>query len=108
MVWRDQDRVRDQYRLALDYSLQAVFDYMVRSADKDRLTIILGDHPPAMFVSQIESFDVPVHVIGSPQAIAPIADWDWVDGLIPDGTTPVWPMEDFRNRFLSAYSVPSP
>lgn len=103
-VWRDRDRVRDQYRQAIDYALTVSFDYVARTADADRLVIILGDHPPAAFVSEIESRDVPIHMIGSPETIAAIEDFGWTDGLIPDATTPVWPMAAFRDRFIAAYS----
>jgi hypothetical protein len=105
-VWSDQNRVRDQYRLAIDYTLKVSFDYVARTADADRLVIILGDHPPAAFVSQIESRDVPIHMIGSPETIAAIEDFGWTDGLIPVSTTPVWPMAAFRDRFIGAYSNP--
>lgn len=104
-VWRDQDRVRDQYRQAIDYALKVSFDYVARTADADRLVIILGDHPPAAFVSQIESRDVPIHMIGSPQALAAIEDFGWTEGLIADAATPVWPMAAFRDRFVAAYSA---
>jgi hypothetical protein len=32
VVWRDRDRVRDQYRQAVDYALTVVFDYAARHA----------------------------------------------------------------------------
>jgi hypothetical protein len=32
VVWRDRDRVRDQYRQAVDYALNVVFDYAARHA----------------------------------------------------------------------------
>jgi hypothetical protein len=108
VVWRDRDRVRDQYRQSIDYALEVAFDHTARNADKDRLVIVLGDHPPAAFVSQIESFDVPIHVIGSPELIEAVADWEWTAGLIPNARTPVWSMEAFRDRFLRAFSSDPP
>jgi hypothetical protein len=32
-----------------------------------------------------------------------VADWGWRDGLRPDAGAPVWPMDTFRDRFLTAY-----
>lgn len=104
VVWRDRDRVRDQYRQALDYSLRVTLDWAARQVDRDRapFIIVLGDHPAAGFVSQVGSPDVPAHLIGPAEAMAPFAGWGWTPGLIPDAATPRWQMEDFRDRFLAA------
>ncbi|MDO9524869.1 MAG: sulfatase-like hydrolase/transferase, partial [Gemmobacter sp.] len=51
VVWRDHDRVRAQYRLAIDYALQVVLSYAERHADDPPLIIILGDHQAAGFVA---------------------------------------------------------
>ena len=104
VVWRDHDRVRDQYRQAIDYSLQAILSYAERHADKPPLMVILGDHQPAPFVAQNDSRDVPVHLIGPPDLIADFDAWGWTPGLVPNEATPVWPMRDFRDRFIKALS----
>ena len=104
VVWRDRDRVRDQYRMAVDYALEAALGYAARRADAP-LFVILGDHQPAGFVAGIESRDVPVHLIGPPELVALAAAWGWRDGLVPDADTPVWPMEDFRDQFIRAFST---
>ncbi len=103
VVWRDADRVRDQYRKAIDYALQAAMEYAQRRADRP-LILILGDHQPAGFVAGIDSRDVAAHLIGPPDLVAQADDWGWRNGLVPDDDTPVWPMEDFRDRFIRAYS----
>nr|WP_099911932.1 sulfatase-like hydrolase/transferase [Puniceibacterium antarcticum] len=103
VVWQDPDRVRDQYRRAIDYALQAAMEYAARRGDQP-LFLILGDHQPAGFVAGIDSRDVPAHLIGPPDLVAEAAGWGWRDGLVPDGNTPVWPMEDFRDRFIRAFS----
>lgn len=108
VVWRDQDRVREQYRLAIDYSLEAVLDYVGRHSEDRRVTVILGDHPPVAWVSGVPGGDVPVHVVGPPDLVAAVADWNWHEGLIPDATTPVWLMEDFRDRLITAFSTAAP
>ncbi|WP_295532411.1 sulfatase-like hydrolase/transferase [uncultured Thioclava sp.] len=102
VVWRDRDRVRDQYRQAIDYSLQAILSYAGRHANKPPLMVVLGDHQPTPFVAQIDSKDVPVHLIGPPDLIADFDAWSWTPGLVPDAQTPVWPMRDFRDRFINA------
>lgn len=104
VVWRDNDRVRDQYRQALDYSLQAITSYAARPPKQAPLMIILGDHQAAPFVAQNDSKDVPIHMIGPPDVIALFDDWGWANGLIPGASTPVWPMQDFRDTFVRTLS----
>jgi hypothetical protein len=96
--------VREQYRLAIDYSLQAIMGYAARQGEEMPLFVILGDHQAAGFVAQSDSFDVPVHVIGPPEVIAAIDDWGFADGLVPAPDFAAWPMDQFRDRFLSAFS----
>lgn len=108
VVWKDRDRVRDQYRMAIDYALQAVFSYVARRGDappRDMpLVMVLGDHPPAGFVSQIDSGAVPIHMIGPADVIARLDGWGFTPGLVPDDTTPHWPMESFRDRFIDVFT----
>ena len=108
VVWRDRDRVRAQFRKAVDYSLRTVGAYAERHADDPPLMIVLGDHQPARFVSEDDSFAVPVHVIGPPRLVARFAEWGWGAGLVPDGDATVWRMDRFRDRFLSAFSRGAP
>ncbi|WP_333713145.1 sulfatase-like hydrolase/transferase [Yoonia sp.] len=104
VVWRDRDRVRDQFRQAVDYSLRTVGAYAARSTDNPPLMIVMGDHPPALFVSEDEAMTVPVHVIGPPDLVARFADWGWVAGMVPDLASPAIRMDAFRNRFLATFS----
>jgi hypothetical protein len=108
VVWRDRDRVRDQYRQAVDYALQAATGYTLRQTDDMPLVIILGDHQSANFVSGSDSFDVPIHVIGPREVLARIDDWGWTPGLVPDGDVAPWTMDLFRDRFLKAFSSGAP
>lgn len=105
-VWADEDRIRDQYRLAIDYSLRVVFDWAARQGPDGPLIVVLGDHPAAGFVSGVGSHDVPVHLIGPAEALAPFAGWGWTQGTVPDADLPVWPMEAFRDRFLQTLRAP--
>lgn len=106
VVWQDPDRIRDQYRLSIAYSLTVVLDWAARQGPDGPLILILGDHPPVGFVSGVPGRDVPAHLIGPPEIINRINGWGWTDGLIPGPETPVWPMQDWRDRFLQAYSTP--
>ncbi|PQO22018.1 sulfatase [Rhodobacteraceae bacterium WD3A24] len=104
VVWRDRDRVRDQFRRAIDYSLRVVGSYAARHADAPPLLIVTGDHEPARFVSGMEESVVPVHVIGPRRLVDRFADWGWTRGMVPGDDAAVVPMDGFRDRFLRSFS----
>lgn len=108
VVWRDHDRVRDQFRLAVDYSLQVMGSWAARHADDPPLIIMLGDHEPARFVSQVAGYDVPIHVIGPPALVDRFAELGWAPGMIPDPTTPSIRMDALRDRLLGILSTGKP
>jgi len=41
-LWKDYDDVRDQYRIAIDYSLQATLEHVARLGDDAPLVIVVG------------------------------------------------------------------
>lgn len=102
VVWRDHDRVRDQFRLAVDYSLQVVGAWAARHAENPPLIVALGDHEPARFVAGIDGYDVPVHVIGPPDLVARFANLDWTEGMRPDPALPTIRMDALRDLILQA------
>jgi hypothetical protein len=104
VVWRDRDRVREKFRLAIDYSLRAVGAYAERLADGSALLIVLGDHEPAPFISGVEGFDVPVHVIGPADLVERFAPLEWRSGMIPDPETPALRMDAMRDVLLHTLS----
>ena len=104
VVWRDRDRVRAQYRKAIDYSLTVATQFAARQASDAPLIVLLGDHPPAGFVAGNDRREVPVHLIGPPELVAAARAWGWTEGLIPAEDAPVWPMESFRDRFVAAFT----
>ena len=106
VVWRDHDRVRDQFRLAVDYSLQVVGSWAERHADDPPLMVVLGDHEPARFVSGVDGFDVPIHIIGPPDLVARFAPLGWSEGLIPDPASPARRMSELRDTLLTRLSAP--
>jgi hypothetical protein len=47
---------------------------------------------------------VPISIIAHDTAVLnQISGWGWQDGLLPNPQAPVWPMNAFRDRFLSAF-----
>nr|WP_078059043.1 sulfatase-like hydrolase/transferase [Tropicimonas marinistellae] len=108
VVWSDPERVRTQYRLALDYSLRTIFDYAARQADNPPLMIVLGDHQTSATIAGDERPHVPIHVIGPPGLVARTDTWGWADGLVP-APDPVIPMERMRDMILRAFTTgPAP
>jgi hypothetical protein len=106
VVWRDRDRVREQYRLAVDYALQVVFDYVARRADEAPLVFVVGDHQSAGFVALDDRPDVPMHVIGPADLVARTQGWGWSEGLLPGADATLRPMSAMRDLILEAFSVP--
>ena len=106
VVWRDHDRVRDQYRRAVDYALRVVLDYAARHAADPPLIFVVGDHQAASFVAQDERPDVPVHLIGPEALVSAAEGWGWTRGLIPGDTAEVLSMARMRDMILKAYSRP--
>ncbi len=104
VVWRDHGRVRDQFRLAVDYSLQVMGSWAARHADDPPLLIMLGDHEPARFVAQVPGYDVPIHVIGPPALVDRFADLGWTPGMIPDPATQSLRMDGLRDALLGVLS----
>lgn len=104
VVWRDRDRVRAQYRLAVDYALQTVFAYAARHADDPPLMIVVGDHQAASFVALDERPDVPIHIIGPQHLVERVADAGFSPGLVPQSQAPVLPMDRMRHLILQAFS----
>jgi hypothetical protein len=104
-VWRDVDRVKAAYAESVEYSLEALVSFVETYADDDLVLVVLGDHQPAEVVAGSRaSRDVPVSVIAhDPAVLDRISGWGWTSGLRPSEDAPVWPMDEFRDRFLTAY-----
>jgi hypothetical protein len=103
-------RVQAAYGGSIEYSLTALTGFIKRYADKDTVVVFMGDHQPASIVSGKDaSHDVPITVIAKdPQVLARISRWNWDDGLRPRDGSPVWRMDQFRDRFLDAYESTAP
>ena len=109
VVWGDPDRVREQFRRALDYTLRVVAGFAERRAATRPVLVVLGDHQPAAFVSgDPEGRDVPVHLIGPPELIAALDAAGWSPGLLPSADATVMPMQALRDHLLAAFAAPRP
>lgn len=103
VVWRDRDRVRLQYRKAVDYVLQAVAAYALLTADDPPLMIVLGDHQAAASIALDDRREVPIHIIGPDPLVARSAAWGLVPGLVPPDDMPPIPMQAMRDMILLGF-----
>jgi phosphatidylglycerophosphate synthase len=104
-LFGDADRARDAYGRSIEYSLRTILSFVQRYGDDDLVVVVLGDHQPATLITGYgASHDVPISVIArDPKVMERTAGWRWQEGLRPGPRAPVWPMQAFRDRFLSAF-----
>ncbi|SDN45548.1 Phosphoglycerol transferase MdoB [Streptomyces sp. cf386] len=104
-VWKDPERVRTEYRRAIEYSIRSLTEWVERYGTDDTVLVFLGDHQPVPTVTAgSTSKDVPVTIVARDQKVLDhIADWNWTDGLKPAENAPTWGMDRFRDRFMTAY-----
>jgi hypothetical protein len=97
--------IRAAYMHAVEYSLSTLISYVRTYGDDNLVLIFLGDHQPAPIVSgEGASRDVPVTIVAKDRAVLDrVSGWGWQDGLKPDPGAPVWRMDAFRDRFLTAF-----
>jgi len=106
VLWRNAEDVRSAYGHSIEYSLNALFSFVETYGSDNLVLIVLGDHQPATIVSGSNaSHDVPITIIAhDPSVMDRIALWHWQDGTRPHPDAPIWRMDAFRDRFLSAFA----
>ncbi|MEU3519861.1 sulfatase [Streptomyces sp. NPDC006654] len=104
-VWKSAQRVRTEYRKAIQYSLDSLTQWMQRYGDDNTVLVFLGDHQPVPTVTGgTANKDVPVTIVArDPKVLKRVSGWGWTDGLKPADNAPEWAMDQFRNRFLKAF-----
>lgn len=102
---RASNQVRADYARAITYALNTVISYVETYGDDNLVLIFLGDHQPAPLVAgEDASHDVPITILArDPAVLDRISGWGWQDGLKPNSQAPVWQMNEFRDKFLSAF-----
>jgi hypothetical protein len=105
VVWRHASRVQAAYGQSVQYSVTALISFVQTFHDNNLVLVLLGDHQPATIVSGSNpGHDVPITIIAhDPHVMDQIASWGWQDGMLPSPSAPLWPMDAFRNRFLTAF-----
>jgi hypothetical protein len=110
-VFGDADRVKELFAASIEYALTSLLSFVTtfHEQDDDLVLVLLGDHQPASIVTGPDaSHDVPITIIARDPAVSErIRSWGWEDGMRPGPDAPVWRMDAFRDRFLTAFG-PSP
>jgi hypothetical protein len=108
-VWRDPASVRAAYGQSISYSLESLVSFVQHVRDDNLVLVLLGDHQPSTVVSGPRaSHRVPISLVAKDPAVTRrIAAWDWQQGLRPGPGAPVWPMNQFRDRVLTAFGPPA-
>ncbi|MDQ6523733.1 CDP-alcohol phosphatidyltransferase family protein [Nocardioides sp. LHD-245] len=93
------------YAASVRYTWRTLISFLTTYPDPNRVVVIAGDHQPHSFVSgEDPGRDVPVTVLAQdPGVIRRIGDWAWEPGIRPSPDAPVWRMDAFRDRLLTAY-----
>jgi hypothetical protein len=109
ILTRNPGRVRTDYRVSIEYSLSSLISYVETYGDGNLVVIFLGDHQPSPIVTgQGASRDVPISIVSRDRSVFDrISLWGWQEGLKPDAQAPVWRMDAFRDRFLTAFGPQS-
>jgi hypothetical protein len=104
-AFRDPDKVRTLYGQSIEYTLSSLFSFVQTNPDPNLVLIVVGDHQPHSYVSgENPGHDVPISLIAhDPAVMSRISGWGWQAGLLPGPAAPVWRMDTFRDRFLTAY-----
>ena len=100
------DKVHSDYAETVEYSMTSLIQYLQRYGDDNLVMVFLGDHQPAPIITGDDaSRDVPITIVAKdPAVLNRISSWGWDDGLRPNPKAPVWRMDEFRDRFLQAFS----
>jgi hypothetical protein len=108
-VWRSTDGVRAQYGRSIQYTLSTLISYVQTYGQDNLVLVFLGDHQPVPTVTgKNASRDVPITIVAhDPAVLNRISEWGWTSGLKPDAKAPVWRMDSFRDRFLTAFGPQS-
>jgi uncharacterized membrane protein YhaH (DUF805 family) len=101
-------RLRAAYRQSIEYSLSMLISYVQEYGGDDLVLVLVGDHQPAPVVTGARAGrDVPVTIVARDRAVLDrVAGWGWDPGLNPGPGAPVWRMDAFRDRFVSAFGPP--
>lgn len=106
---KGRPRALTDYAESIVYSVSSVISWIEKYGNDNLVVIMFGDHQPIAGISGVNaSRDVPITILAKdPAVLDRISGWGWQDGLRPNPQAPVWKMDDFRDKFLTAFGTPS-
>jgi hypothetical protein len=107
-IWaKGTSAVRTAYRRSLEYSLNSLVAWLETYGGENTVVVLLGDHQGAPLLTGPDAGrDVPITLVAAdPAVLERVGDWGWTSGMAPGPQAPVWPMDAFRDRFLTAFSA---
>jgi hypothetical protein len=104
VIWRDPAKIKTAYARTIAYSVSSLISWVKTYGNDNLVLVFLGDHQPAVVTGTTASRDVPVVIVAKdPAVLDRISGWGWQNGLMPAANAPVWRMDTFRDRFLTAF-----
>ncbi|WP_408896598.1 CDP-alcohol phosphatidyltransferase family protein [Nocardioides sp. R1-1] len=102
---RRPESAQRNYAASVRYTWRILLSFLLTYPDPDRVVVIAGDHQPHSFVSGPDAGrDVPVTLLAQdPAVIRRLDAWGWQSGIRPRPDAPVWRMDAFRDRLLTAF-----
>jgi phosphatidylglycerophosphate synthase len=109
-VWRSNNTVKQFYGQSIQYTMTALTSWVTELNDPNLVLIVLGDHQPHTAVSGPgATHDVPISIITrAPSVLKQMSSWHWQNGLLPAPSSPLEPMDAFRNQLLNTFSSKAP
>ncbi len=100
--------VKVRYAESINYSIGSLLSWARTYGGDDLVLVLFGDHQPNARVSgEGSDHDVPITIVAKdPAVFDKIAGWNWEKGLRPGAGAPLWKMDAFRDRFLTAFGTP--
>ncbi len=104
-VLQSEQDVQLLYGQSVQYSMSTLFSFLTTYDNPNLVLVVLGDHQPGSVVSGVDAnHAVPISIISKdPAVIDRISSWRWDPGMLPSPDAPLWRMDEFRDRFLTAY-----
>jgi phosphatidylglycerophosphate synthase len=105
-VWRSTNTVKQFYAQSIQYSMTALTSWVTEVNDPNLVLILMGDHQPHTAVSgPAATHNVPVSIVTrSSSVLKQMSSWHWQNGLLPAPSSPVEPMDAFRNTLLNTFN----
>lgn len=105
-IWPEPTRVRAAYAESIEYSLGSTLSFLENYDPSNLVLVLVGDHQPSRIVSgEAADSDVPITILSKDSTVFErIHEWGWELGFRPSPDAPVWRMDTFRDRFVSAFS----